>query len=144
MQVRKYDERENLIFAHIINTGMFNTASYDVVYDKDKRILHIYDDCSHNDTSITNNTGVKHDILKAIGYADNPFQSFINKIGKKEANSRVRMIIYILGVIWEVKPDTVSGFLGVADESLLYKPFTDKVREYEETKGKNTKMYLFT
>lgn len=128
MQVIKHEERGKLVFASVINTGMFNAASYDVVYDKRSKVLHIYDDCSHDGTSITNNTIVKHDILESLGYSDSFIQSFLNKVGEKADNARVRMIIYIYHVIWEVTPD--NDFLWVEDESLLYKPFAYKVHEY--------------
>ncbi len=45
------------------------------------------------------------------------------------------MFIYIYHVIWEVTPD--NDFLWVEDESFLYKPFAEKVYEYEKKEGQN-------
>lgn len=131
MQVRKYDEKDNLTFAYVLNAGTHGSAEYDVVYDDDAKTLHIYDDFSYHDTSIVNNTRIKDDVLKALGYSDGFIQSFINKIGKNAANSRVRMIIYIFDLIWEVTQD--DDFLKVEDDSLLYKPFYDKVQAYSRS-----------
>ncbi|MCC2248949.1 hypothetical protein JUJ52_03120 [Virgibacillus sp. AGTR] len=135
MQVRKHNEIGDLIFAQIINTGMYKSARYDVVYNKKTKILHIYDDCLHNDTSITNNTIVKHDILEALGHSDGFVQTFLNRIGKKADNARIRMFIYIYHIIWEVTQD--NDFLWVEDESLLYKPFAEKIYEYAKKEGQN-------
>lgn len=128
MQVRKYDEKDNLVFAYVLNAGLHKSAEYNVVYDEESKILHIYDEFLHHDTSIINNISIKNDVLESLGYSDGFLQSFINKIGRKVENSSVRMIVYILDVVWEVTAD--GEFVAVKDKSLLYKPFYDKVQDY--------------
>jgi|SRR5690625_479455 len=131
MQVRKYDEKENLIFAHVINAGDQSGSEYDAVYDEEAKALHIYDDFSHRSTSIVNNIRIKDDVLEELGYSDGFIQSFLNKIDKKAPNSRVRMFIYMFNLVWEVTREV--EFAEVEDVSLLHKPFYDKVLEYSRS-----------
>lgn len=129
MQVRKYDKKENLVFAHVLQTGVYGTAEYDAVYDETTKTLHVYDDLSHHDTSIINNIKVKDDVLELLGYSDGFVRSFINKVTGEPENSRVRMIVYITDMIWEITNEN-HPFKKVEDESLLYKPFYEKVQKY--------------
>ena len=129
MQVRTYDKKDNLVFAYVLQAGSGGKAEYDAVYDEKNKVLHIYDDLTHHDTSIINNRNIKNDVLELLGYSDGFMRSVVNKITNKPMNHDTRMIVYIADLIWEITNDR-DPFQKVEDESLLYKPFCDKVEEY--------------
>lgn len=133
MQVRVHDKKDNMIFAHVLQAGMHENAEYDVVYDDNNKTLHIYDDRKNLGTSILNNYGIKGEVLEALGEADNWFQSILNKVQKKPTNNKIRFFFYVMDMVREVKDEEPHA--RVEDESLLYKPFHDKVKEYIEQGG---------
>ena len=132
MQVRIYDKKDNLVFAYVLQAGSDGKAEYDAVYDEKNKVLHIYDDLTHHDTSIINNRNIKSDVLELLGYSDGFMRSIVNKITNKPMNHDTRMIVYIADLIWEITNDR-DPFQKVEDESLLYKPFCDRGRRIQQS-----------
>lgn len=131
MQVIKHDEKDNMIFAYVIQAGEpYHTAEYDVVYNDNNKTLHIYDENDHKGTSIINNTSIKYDVLKALGEADNWTRSIVSKILNKSTESHIRFFVYIQNMVKEVTGD--GQFVDVEEDSpLLYEPFYNKVKREE-------------
>jgi len=74
--------KKQFIGGEISGTGYKEKSIYNVVYDEEKAILHIFDDSHHRSTSIINQMSYAYidDVLQAIGVSAN--------------HKKVRCIIY--------------------------------------------------
>lgn len=131
MQVRIHDKKDNMVFAYVVQAGMFSqSAEYDVVYNDNNKTLHIYDENDHKGTSIINNTGIKEDVLEALGEADNWMRAIVSKLLNKSTKSHIRFFVYIQNMVKEVTDD--GQFADVEEDiPLLYKPFYNKILREE-------------
>ncbi|MDQ0862414.1 hypothetical protein [Bacillus sp. V2I10] len=67
------------IVADIIETGYVGKSNFQLAYDTENRILHIFDDSEHRSTSLINTiTDIyKQDVLRCLGIKDKNVRCFI-------------------------------------------------------------------